>query len=68
MDANKWFYLSYLLRLWPASTTCCRISLEDAHNGERHGFASLEGLLTFLRAQIVGMGCQETWAETAKEQ
>lgn len=45
--------LAFLLRLWH----CCeedgkpvwRASLEDAHTGERLGFASLDALVSFLK-------------------
>ena len=51
METNKWFYLSYLLRLWPIDAASWRASLEDPRNGERYGFASLQDLLSFLQAQ-----------------
>ena len=44
-------YKAYLLRLWYASETDgakWRASLENAHTGERRGFADLPGLLAFL--------------------
>jgi hypothetical protein len=47
-------YIAYLLRLWQesyAGTTIWRASLEDPHTGQRQGFADLERLLSFLRAQ-----------------
>ncbi len=47
-------YLAYLLRLWREDRQghTWRISLEDAHTGERKGFASLDDLLSFLDQQI----------------
>jgi hypothetical protein len=45
-------YLSYLLRLWRASDeegAVWRASLERPDMHQRHGFASLEALFTFLR-------------------
>ena len=47
-------YLSYLVRLWQASSggeLVWRASLEDPHTGERRGFACLEALFAFLRQQ-----------------
>jgi hypothetical protein len=54
-------YISYLLRLWRANgdeaqgrdeKALWRASLEDAHTGERCGFASLDQLCGFLRRRI----------------
>ena len=45
---------AYLLRLWetrsvpPDCPTTWRFSLEDVQNNERHGFATLEALASFL--------------------
>jgi hypothetical protein len=47
-------YLSYLLRLWRVSDEegpVWRASLKSAHSGERLGFASLEELFDYLRAE-----------------
>jgi len=47
-------YLAYMLRLWEARTggeQVWRASLESPHTGERHGFASLQVLFTFLEQQ-----------------
>lgn len=44
-------YRAYLLRLWRADGEgggAWRASLEDAHSGERRGFADLHALLRFL--------------------
>jgi hypothetical protein len=53
MTENNADYVSYLLRVWRDSDTesIWRVSLECAHTGERWGFAGLNELLTFLRAQ-----------------
>lgn len=48
-------YLSFLLRVWRVGQnehSVWRASLEDTRTGERHGFASLEELMRFLREQI----------------
>ena len=45
-------YHAYLLRLWnanPDGLPAWHASLEDPHTGERHGFADLEQLYTFLQ-------------------
>ena len=46
-------YLAYMLRLWQARSkeTVWRASLESPHTGERHGFASLDDLISFLQRQ-----------------
>jgi hypothetical protein len=50
-------YRSYLLRLWqerseqPAMVTW-RCSLEDPLSGQRHGFASLDALVSWLKAEL----------------
>ena len=50
-------YRAYMLRLWeerrnsPDAPGTWRFSLEDAHTGEKQGFASLEALLAFLQEQ-----------------
>ncbi len=48
-------YLAYMLRLCQVRDNdemVWRASLEDAHTGERHGFASLELLVAFLQEQV----------------
>ena len=50
-------YLSYLLRLWQASSggeLVWRASLEDPHTGERRGFASLAELIACLEEEMRG--------------
>ena len=70
MEANKDdTYQVYLLRLWrerpalPGRPAVWRFSLEDTRTRQRRGFASLEGLTAFLRAQI-GMGERGSDKET----
>ena len=44
-------YRAYLIRLWPVRSRGRRVwraSAENAHNGERHAFADLAHLFTFL--------------------
>jgi hypothetical protein len=51
-------YLSYLMRLWRVSDEeepVWRASLKSAHSGERLGFAGLEELFDYLRAET-GLG------------
>ena len=50
-------YRSYLLRLWEERSeqpamVMWRCSLEDALTGQRHGFASLEALMDWLKAEL----------------
>lgn len=47
-------YHSYLLRLWQEDIKdyTWRMSLENAHTGERRGFACLDDLVSFLQRQI----------------
>ena len=55
-------YHAYLLRLWnanPDGIPAWHASLEDPHTGERHGFADLEQLYTFLQEQIGGRSNDE---------
>jgi hypothetical protein len=47
-------YIAYMLRLWPVGNKTkqvWRASLEDAHTGERMGFANLDELFDYLRQQ-----------------
>jgi hypothetical protein len=44
-------YMAFLLRLWCVTDedgVVWRASLEDAHTGERRGFAELQSLFAFL--------------------
>ena len=55
MDKEQPDYLSYLLRLWQVSgkgEPVWRASLESPHTGERHGFAGLTDLFTFLNQEV----------------
>jgi hypothetical protein len=48
-------YLSYLLRLWQASSggeLVWRASLEDPHTGARRGFACLAELIAYLEGEM----------------
>jgi hypothetical protein len=49
--------LAYVLRLWRVTNDeppVWRVSLHDVHTGERRGFAGLDQMCHFLRAQIEG--------------
>ena len=53
-------YRTYLLTVWeersqdPATPAVWRYRLEDPRSGQRRGFASLEVLADFLRAELAG--------------
>jgi len=53
-------YRTYLMRYWeersqaPMLPRVWRFSLEDPHTGQRHGFASLEKMIAFLRLELAG--------------
>ncbi len=53
-------YRSYLFIFWeerssdPTVAPVWRFSLKDTHTGWRRGFASLEEMLVFLKAELVG--------------
>jgi hypothetical protein len=54
MTTEQRRYLAYMLRLWQVSSDrepIWRTFLESPHTGERNGFASLDDLFDFLRAQ-----------------
>jgi hypothetical protein len=54
MTQKRHDYRSYLLRLWRAGEedeAVWRASLERSDTHRRHGFASLEELFEFLRAE-----------------
>ncbi len=54
-------YLAYLLRLWLVNTDTglvWRASVECPETGERHGFACLEALFTFLVEQTAGSAAE----------
>ena len=49
---NTTLYRSYLLRLWKEHAHApWRASLQDAMDGTRRGFASLESMVVFLHTQ-----------------
>jgi hypothetical protein len=59
-------YLAYLLRLWRVGKkdeAAWRASLEDAHTGERQGFADLTTLLAFLEAATERSGRRQESAD-----
>ena len=53
-------YQSYLLTVWeernldPSLPVAWRFSLEDAHTGQRRGFAGLEALVAALQQEMAG--------------
>jgi hypothetical protein len=54
MRSERQNYLAYLLRVWCTDTQqgpAWRASLDSPHTGERHGFATLAALFTFLEAK-----------------
>ncbi len=54
MDDQSPRYMAFLLRLWcidEGDSAVWRASLEDAHTGERYGFADLTSLFEFLKEQ-----------------
>jgi len=56
-------YRSYLLRLWRVSgeETCAwRAMLESPSTGERRGFASLDDLCAWIKAQAAELDCNAT--------
>lgn len=57
--SRKGSYRAYLLRLWQVcdgGRLDWRASLEDAHSGERRGFARLADLVRFLESQAFHVG------------
>jgi hypothetical protein len=62
-------YHSYLLRLWLENeqSRSWRMSLENAHTGERMGFACLDALFDFLYQQIEIPPQMNTGLEQGKE-
>jgi hypothetical protein len=59
-------YLAYLLRLWRVGKegeAAWRASLENAHTGERQGFADLATLLAFLEAETERSGSRQKTAD-----
>jgi len=60
----------HLLAIWQersassAGPAVWRFSLEDARDGARRGFASLEELMAFLQAQVEGGEAQNVKRQT----
>ncbi len=60
-------YCSYLLRCWQEQSvnqlgpSAWRFSLDDPHTSHRHGFATFDALMTFLKEQLV---CEQLGAPT----
>ena len=55
--SRRWTQILTIWQEGPALSdrpTVWRFSLEDVHNGERRGFADMETLVAFLRAQMAG--------------
>lgn len=51
-STNTILYRSYLLRLWKEhAQEPWRASLQNARDGAKHGFASLESMVAFLCTQ-----------------
>lgn len=62
MTGERQRYQSYLLRLWQTrdgEKQVWRASLESPGTGQRHGFASLEELFSFLQVQVNQVGSQD---------
>jgi hypothetical protein len=58
-EAKQGRYLSYMLRLWETNSEdehIWRASLERPGSGKRLGFASLEELFSFLKAETKPAG------------
>ncbi len=64
-------YRSYLLRLWLESNDppAWRAILESPANGERHGFANLQALFTYLEQETQKMegAALATKSESSRE-
>jgi hypothetical protein len=54
MTQSDLSYRAFLLRLWRSPGSGWRVSLEDAHSGERSNFASLAELVTHLEQAANG--------------
>ena len=69
MSREQRQYISYLLRLWQTRSEgelVWRASLESPHTGERHGFANVADLFTFLE-EVVSSVAQGQAAPNADE-
>ena len=65
-------YRSYLLRFWEElgesqAAAVWRFSLEDPLTGQRHGFASLEALTAWLKAELDRSGRERATIPNAPE-
>lgn len=60
-------YLAYLLRLWlvEGDGPVWRATLENPTTAERHGFASLDQLVAFLRTKTRDLAEEERWERKA---
>ena len=61
MNKEEQRYRSYLVRLWQTESSSewiWRASTENAHTGERRGFARLELLFQFLEEEAGGAACE----------
>ena len=70
MKDRKRRYLAYLVRLWQVrdkGQTVWRASVENAHTGERRGFARLAKLFAFLESES-GKVVQEQHAPNMGEE
>ena len=62
MSKERRRYVSYLLRLWQAEhkgALVWRAFLQNAHSGERWGFATLDELWAFLKQETSAIHEQE---------
>jgi hypothetical protein len=59
-------YRSYVLTFWeeqsdaPGAQVVWRFSLKDPRTNQRHGFASLEEMMAFLRLELAGGRANES--------
>jgi hypothetical protein len=52
MSKNLQYYHAYLLRIWREEEGMpWRATLQNPHTGEQEGFATVEQLITFIRAK-----------------
>ena len=62
-------YLAYMLRLWRTGSgegAVWRASLESSDTGDRHAFAGLHALLSFLQAETGALGRDQTLPPSAR--
>ena len=63
-------YHSYLLRLWQVSKggrLVWRISPENTHSHEQHGFPDLKALVKFLRTDLKNLNGSDKYSDKDKE-